>query len=284
MTVWVYLENITKVFDANFFFVNGSSHGNQGIGTSGTFYVFEFPLFLLGIINMFMKKWKSSFFAVWGVIAFLVLALSKEVPHATRGYFLLIPVTIICAAGLVFGLELIKRIDKNIRLVILSGFLLFIVYNVIYYFSSYFIRFPIAYAKDWRQQDSNLVSYIRENEDKYDRIIFDSKTDFIYTSYLFYAKYPPIDFYSTVKRAADDSEGFSKVQSFGKFEFRDIDWTKDPKQSRTLIVTTPSNKPNEMPPLKTFYFPTRPVVVSLKEQIFEYPVTDIPYVLVEGKL
>lgn len=284
MTLWVYIENMGRALDLNFYFVKGSEHGNQGIGTVGPFYRFELPLFLFGVASLIQKKFKMSLFVTWGVVSLLVLSLSKEVPHATRGYFLVIPVTVIAAAGVFYILELSKLIPQKIRYIALSIFVIGSLYNFVYYMSSYFVRFPIAYAAAWRQQDQNLVSYIQANQDKYDKIIFDAKTDFIYTSYLFYSKYSAREFYSTVKRLPDDTEGFSKVQSFGKLEFKEVDWSKDYRQSRTLIVTTTDNKPKEVPPLKAFYFPTRPVVVSLKEELFEYPVSDIPYVLVEGRM
>lgn len=284
MMGWVYLENLGRGLNSTFYFVDGSAHGNQGIGTSGAFYLFELPLLFLGALSLIMKKFRAMFFLLWLFVAYLVLGLSKEVPHATRGYFLVIPITVFCACGTLFLIDIIKKIKLRLKWMVVAPLFLIIFYNIFYYFSSYYVRFPISYAKEWRQQDLPLVSYIEKNEYKYDKIIFDTKTDFVYTSYLFYSNFPPQNFYSTVERLPDDTEGFSKVKSFGKFEFKDIDWTSDYKNNRTLIVTTPDNKPKEVPPLKAFYFPTRPVVVSLKEQLFEYPVDDIAYVLVEGHL
>lgn len=284
MMIWVYLENLGSILSGNFFFVNGSPHGNQGIGTIGTFYLFELPFFLFGLLSILKTKAENlKIFIGWGVITFFVLALSKEVPHATRGYFLIIPVTIIAATGIIYGINLLMRIQIKLRYIVFTIIGVIVLYNIAYYFASYYVRFPIFYAKEWRQQDSQLVHYLMENGQKYDKIIIDSKTGFIYTSYLFYSKFNPEQFYTNSKRLPDDTEGFSTVQSFGKIVFKNVDWETDYKRPRTLIVTTPDNKPKETPQLKAFYFPTRPVVVSLKEQNFEFPVTDIPYVLVEGK-
>lgn len=72
------------------------------------------------------------------------------------------------------------------------------------------------------------------------------------------------------------------MEKFDKFEFKDVDWSKDYKKG-TLIITTLENKPLDASLVKIFYYPTRPVVLSVKEQLAMYPVTDPAYVLVEGR-
>ena len=74
------------------------------------------------------------------------------------------------------------------------------------------------------------------------------------------------------------------VKSFGKYEFKQVIWPYDYQNNKnTLIITTAEKKPNDIPLLKTFYYPLRPIVFSLKEQIVEYPIEEISYVLVETK-
>jgi 4-amino-4-deoxy-L-arabinose transferase-like glycosyltransferase len=278
---WVYFENLGSILSGDFFFVKGSAHGNQGIGTAGCFYLFQLPLFLLGLISLLKNGCgKMKLFVWWGIVSLLVLGFSMEVPHATRGYFLVVPVTILSASGFLYGIELLKSVSKNIRVIIFTFFVLFTMLNLFHYFASYYVRFPIYYAKEWRQQDEALVSYLMQNEYKYIKIIFDSKADFIYTSYLFYSKYSPQNFYGSAKRFSD-VEGFSRVQAFGKFEFRDVDWEKDNKKG-TLIITTIDNGFKNASSLNVFYYPKRPVVLSVKNQLAMYPVTDVAYVLIEG--
>ena len=137
------------------------------------------------------------------------------------------------------------------------------------------------YAKQFRSTDNQIMQFISTNEYKYDRIIIDPESDLIYTSYLFYASYPPQDFQNTSIRAIDDSEGFSKVLGFGKVEYRPINWSED-LSVKNLIVTTKDNKPNNIPILKEFSYPLRPAVISANGQILIFPVTDGSYVIVEG--
>jgi hypothetical protein len=160
--------------------------------------------------------------------------------------------------------------------------LVFAIYSLAFYFTSYYKRFPVFYAKAWRAEDKELSLFIKEHGSRYDKIIFDSNSGFVYTSLLFYLPQDPLEFQNTVRREPDDSEGFSRVLSFGKFEFKSIDWNTDYRKKNVLLVTTPDKKPADVPPLKTFYYPVRPVVVSVKQEIVQYPIQEIAYVLVES--
>jgi 4-amino-4-deoxy-L-arabinose transferase-like glycosyltransferase len=284
-TTWQYIENIIGSLSVNFFFISGSPHGSQGIGNMGTFYLLEFPLILLGIIMIFRDKMKKLYyFLFWAAISILVLSLSKEVPHATRGYFLVIPVEVFAAVG---AIALIKNIQKIrvsvIRILVIIGVVGLCFYNVVYYFSSYYFRFPLLYASGWRQQDKALAEYIYEHENQYERIIFDNKAGFMYTSLLFFTTYSPSKFQQTQKRSPDDSEGFSYVTSFDKYEWKDIEWDEDMKRSKTLFVTSPGNLPSNAGILKNFSYPTVPIVLSMKERIAQYPSQETAYILIESQ-
>lgn len=286
--VWTYLSNVVSSLSPAFFFVSGTTQGNQGIGTVGAFYLFEFPLFLTGLFYSIKNKIKNLyFFLIWLVIAFLVLCLSKEVPHATRGYFLMIPMLVLSAYGsLILWKKSTTLLNKKLRNILLAGLLLLAIFNVFYYFSSYYLRFPLFYASNWRQSDEALVNYIqdKDKENEYDKIIIDNSAGFIYTSLLFYSQYDPALFQKNVVRHPDDSEGFSVVKSFGKYEFRSIDWIKDLNtEIKTLLITSEKNKPTDSGILKTFYYPSRPVVVADKETLIGFPFSGVAFVLVESK-
>lgn len=105
-----YIQNIANIISGSFFFTQGTPHPNQGIGNVGTFYLFELPFFVLGIIIFFTKKIHSlRVFFWWLIVTVLTLALSKDVPHATRGYFLVIPIIVFTAQGILFFFEYLKH-------------------------------------------------------------------------------------------------------------------------------------------------------------------------------
>lgn len=283
--VWTYITNLAGIFSFPFFFVSGTLHGNQGIGNVGMFYVFELPLILLGIYTYFKDKLKEyTFFICWGVVVLLILGLSKEVPHATRGYFFVIPGTVFSALGLMLLVKEIGKLKTNIlKYGAFAAGIFLVLYSLVFYFTSYYQRFPTLYAKSFRTADKELSLYLAENQNRYDTVIFDEDAGFMYSSLLFYGKFSPSEFQSSVVREKDDAEGFSKVLSFGKYSFKKIDWPLDSIRPRTLIITTLQNKPVEIPADRMFSYPIRPVALSLKEELKQFAVEEPAYVLVETK-
>lgn len=281
---WTYANNLVGIFSSPFFFISGTMHGNQGIGNFGMFHVFEFPIILLGLYKVLKDKLREYFFFIfWGVAVVLILALSKEVPHATRGFFLVVPGVIFSALGISIVFKYLSGI--KIKIVSYACFaigLAIAFYSLVFYLTSYHQRFPILYAQSWRTADKDLSLYLLENEKNYERIIFDDSSGFMYSSLLFYQGYSPKEFQSTLIRDKDDLEGFSKVLSFGKYVFKKVDWGTD-LSGNVLVITSSENKPNDTAVLKTFTYPLRPVALSIKEEIRQFAVEEPAYVLVEGK-
>lgn len=284
LNAWQYINNVASYFSVSFFFVSGSTHGNHGIGNVGEFYLFELPLFILGLTVLIKaKKQWVYLFIFWAVLTILVASLTRDIPQATRSFFLVIPIEVFSAVGLMeVGKWVLRQKNEFVKYgaMLLIAFLM--LFNIVYYFTSYYVRFPILYASKWRLEDKALSLYLQQHQGEYSKIIFDNNAGFIYTSLLFYTKYPPLEFQKTVKRAPDDNEGFSQVLSFGKYEFKDVDFSKD-YQPGTLIVTTTDRKPADIPPLASFPYPVRPVAFAVKQDIVSYPVQDFAYVVVAKK-
>lgn len=109
LTGWEYIGHIASYGSFDFYFLNGSSHGNHGIGNFGQFYLFESFTILLGLIVAFMKKEQWRMLAVlWGIIVIAVCALTREAPHATRSFFLILPLTIFSAYGMIVSFHYIN--------------------------------------------------------------------------------------------------------------------------------------------------------------------------------
>lgn len=283
LTKWQYVQNVASYFSVPFFFISGSPHGNHGIGNVGQFYLFELPLIILGITLAFRQKLPfRNLLVFWGILAILVASLTREAPHATRSFFLLVPLIIFSSLGFVGVWDWLRKRDAKQKTILTFIFGGFIFYSLLFYLSSYYVRFPILYAKAWRSEDKALSLYVAENKNKYSKVIFDKETGFVYTSFLFYTAYDPFEFQKSVIREQDDLEGFSRVLSFGKYESKDIDWSQDLKEG-TLIITTPDGKPETILASKTFFYPKRPVVIAKGQEILQYPVEDVAYVLVEEK-
>ncbi|HLL60304.1 MAG TPA: hypothetical protein VK338_01175, partial [Candidatus Nitrosocosmicus sp.] len=113
-------------------------------------------------------------------------------------------------------------------------------------------------------------------------IIIEDNSNFIYTSLLFYNKYPPKKFIETAKR--NDKKGLLMAESWGKYEVRNIDWEKDTLMPNVLLITNEQNWPKDMPILKQLYYPTRQIVLSVNDQISQYPKTEFAWIIVDSNV
>jgi 4-amino-4-deoxy-L-arabinose transferase-like glycosyltransferase len=279
--VFQYLENLGTIISGAFFFVTGTTEQNQGIGNVGFFYLYDLPFFIWGLIAYFRYKVTSfKIFYFWLITVVLILALSKQVPQATRGYFLVLPCVCFIALGL-FSFFRFLSTNKN-KLVKYAAFIVFIAiafYNIQYYFLSYYYVFPKESADAWRTEDRALALYLKENEKKYNRIIIDRSADFVYTTYLFYDQYPPQEFLKTAKRFKDGD--LIKANAWGKYQIAQVNWKKDLDMPNTLIIATPADTYKHTIVLKKFYDPTVYTVLSINSTIVDAPQNDVKYVLVE---
>ena len=280
--IYQYIENIALLFSGSFFFVSGSTSMIQGVGNVGTFYLFQLPLFIIGLTLFASKKLHSiGYFFYWFIITCLILALSKEVPHATRGYFLVIPITIFTASGLIYVYKYINNFKSRfVKTLFLITLLCFIFYNVQFYFSSYYYRFPKEHATAWEHDNKKLANYLKSIESKYKKIIIDGKSNFIYTSYLFYTAYSPNDYLKSAEYYKDGL--LDKAKSWGKYEVRDINWQKEVLIPDALYVVNPQNWPANMAVEKYLYYPEREIVFASNEEIIKMPLSDISWLTVNS--
>jgi len=286
LSVIEFVKNVLRHLDFNFFFVSGSSHGNHGIGIVGQFYLFEAITMIMGLIYLAFKRKKWLLFLLsWIGIVIAAASLTREAPHATRSFFLIPSMLILSSTGLIFIRNLLLNLkNKYIKYLLIISGLIFVLYNTVYYFSSYYLYFPAVYAKAWRSTDKDLSLYIKEVEKDYDRIIFDDKAGFIYSSLLFFYPYDPKSFQEESVRLPDDSEGFSRIEKFGKYEFREVDWNEDINLSeRVLIISLPELIPEGVDVKKIFYYPKRHIVSAVGQKIIQYPVEEKSYVVVENQ-
>lgn len=280
LVLWQYMNNLVAFISPSFFFIDGGSNGAVGVGNYGMFHLFQFPLFVLGFYYGLKNRVKFLyFFFIWIGIIFTIVSISYQIPPPTRSFALVIPVTVIASYGLLWLIDILKKMDNRVLQVGIYGAGLFIcIYSLLFYFSSYYFRFPIQYADSWRQQDQPLALYLQNQQNKYDRIIIDKSADFIYTSLLFYQRYDPQQFQAQVLR--EDEKLFRAIKKIGKYEYRKIDWEKDIRAPKTLLVTDKVNY--SYSPVAYFYLPERPVVLYFEKKIAQYPVKDLAYVVYES--
>lgn len=283
LVIWKYLVNLISFFSTNFFFTTGAVKPNQDVGGNlAMFHYFDFPLLILG--SYYALKRRSSYFYpifIWFLVIFFIGSIIISVPNGTRSYPIIIPFIVFSAYGLSCLLKKIFNFKNSlIRIGTLTLLIGMISYSYIFYFFSYFIRFPIEYAKDWRSEDKKTVEYIKNIEHNYEKIIIDDSAEFFYTSLLFYGKYSP----DTYQRNSEyHLKGLvNTLSNTGKYEFRKVDWEKELYLPRTLIITGKDSYPHGRSPIITFSYPTRPVVLYYDRKIAQFPTTDVAYMVFES--
>jgi 4-amino-4-deoxy-L-arabinose transferase-like glycosyltransferase len=286
LVAWKFLGNIVSFFSTGFFFMIGADHPHENIGGFGMFYYFDLPLILFGTYQGLKKKVSYLYpFYLWFLfmlfIGSIIVAIPNNDAFGTRTYAVVIPLIVFSAFGLYSFIEIVMRLkNRLIKTSIAASLIVLIGYSCLFYFTSYFFRFPIEYAKEWGSEDQKTVQYVSSIAKNYKTIVFDDSTGFIYTSLLFYGQYSP---QAHQQQAVYKPSGLViDVSKDGKYEFRKIDWNNELKNKGTLFITGPGNTPANKKPLATFSYPTRPVVIFYDRKIAQYPTTETAYEIFES--
>jgi hypothetical protein len=176
------------------------------------------------------------------LIAPLPASITTGVPHAVRTLNFLPTWQILSAVGLVAAIQLLlnlKHKTYNLKIIYIIGILYFMfsVLNFAYYLNQYFVQQNYYYSQDWQYGYKQAVEEAKLLENKYQKIIVSNRLsmDQSYMFFLFYWKYPP----AVYQNYKVGSSGFDKTHVVGKYEFRAIDWSRDPLNKETLYITSP---------------------------------------------
>lgn len=225
-------------FNFDFLFLTGDPPGRHHAAGMGMLYLWDLPFILIGIYYLLRSRNSSiNFLFWWFLVAPAASALTSGTPHAVRSLMYL-PIYQIFA---VFGL--LKLFKQNIiprRIITGIVFALFLV-NFFYYLHMYYIHTPKEYSQWWQYGYKEAVAEVAKYEKYYDKIIVTYRYDQPYIYFLFYQQIDP----AWYQKNWGDGEIKRAERKFGKYEFRSIDWEKDSKLTRTLLVGTPVEIPQD---------------------------------------
>lgn len=242
-------------FNLNWLFIEGDLARHHAPGM-GLMYIFELPLLLAGIYFLlfgeFDRKTKLLVF-LWILITPIPASITTGVPHSIRTLNFLPTWQILIAVGAIsLFLNLVKH--KLLAKAIIPIFLLFALFNFIYYLNQYFVQLNYFYADQWQYGWEQAASYVKSVEGNYKKIVVTDTQplDRGYMFMAFYLKFDPLEYQ---KYGIKESGGFAENHYFGKYEFRPIDWSTDSKSPNTLLVGTPLEFPSSAAALKTVSYP-----------------------------
>lgn len=233
-------------YDPNFLFVTGDGVPRHHPVDFGMLYLIELPFVLFGIFNLYIKRGSSRFILFWWfLIAPLASSLTTGTPHPVRAIAFLPTFQIFTALGIVWFYSRWKRIKNLTYKYFLVAFILILaVFNFVYYLHQYYVHTPSETSESWQYGSKDLFSYLHSVDKNYDKVVVTYKYDQPYIFYLFYNKIDPSWYQKNWDYNGNGTVDRMK-RIIGKYEFRNIDYSKDKNIKKALIIGTPDEIPKE---------------------------------------
>lgn len=174
-------------FSPEVLFVSGDAMGTYRFGEFGLFYLIDFIFIFLGLINLFKKYPKETYFLLSLVlISPLATALSGVETSIVNRSFLLLPVLVIFVS---FGiLSVYKKIPKKNVKLFFAG-ILFVVYLISFlgFLYFYFCRFPVIGQENYFFSQRIVANYIEKIGNK-KIVVVGKETRELFLETVFYSK------------------------------------------------------------------------------------------------
>lgn len=220
-------------WDLNFLFLRGDAPGRHHAKDIGMLYFWDLPFVLFGIYFLIKNRPQNTFVVFWWFLtAPLASALTTGTPHAVRALLYLPSFQIFAAYGF---WEVVKNRGKIISITLFS--LLIIIF--FYYLHMYYKHTPLEYSQWWQYGYRQVVEEVAKREKDYQKILVTYRYDQPYIYFLFYQKIDPLWY----QKNWGGGEVKRMERSFGKYEFRNLEWSMDQNLKNTLLVGTPDEIP-----------------------------------------
>lgn len=251
-----FIKNYTDHFDPNFLFINGDVVQRNSVPETGQLFWTDVIFLCLGVVFLLRAgPPHSKIIWLWLFIAPIASALTFQTPSALRDQNMVIPLTLITAAGL-FNLFQLVSSRRRVFYLLLTFTVLVYSWQLSRYLHEYYIHYPQTSPAAWEYGFRELVPYVESVKNKYAQIYVTDKYDQPYILFLFYSHYPPQLFQNHHVLTFRDKFNFSTVRAYGSYRFTSTPWDKVRDIHSALIVAAPE----DIPPVgvnivKTIYFP-----------------------------
>lgn len=274
-TVWGIINKYLNHFSPTFLFTQGAvMDPRQLIYGMGLMYLIELPFLLVGLYYLIKNKDRVKILILgWLILAPIPAAITRDLVSARRTLNMPVILLIITSLGFIYVYNIWNKWDRKIlRLIVGASFVLISVYQIFFYLFSYYIfttNRTIKGPAGWQCGYKELVNYIDSVEMNYQRIIVDTAYQGPYIFFLFYEKYPPINYQSQAKLIQSSPDSLGEGQGYDKYEFRPIYWPKDRCLKDVLFAGTFDSLPmkdikeGEAEVVNTIYFQNGDVAFRL---------------------
>ena len=228
-------------FNLDFLFLTGDAPDRHHARDMGVLYAWEAPFVFLGMIYVFKRKGAFLLFW-WFLVAPAASAITTGTPHPVRAYLYLPLYQIFTGVGILQLSKYVRHMSElRFGIIAISSFLVFI--NIFYYFQMYYVHTPIEASNEWQYGYKQAVEIARRYENEVNKIVITYAYDQPHVFVLFYNQVDPT-WYQAQWRGEEIKRD---NRTFGKYEFRKIDWEKDQYLTNTLFIGTPGEIPQGTP-------------------------------------
>lgn len=234
-----FVKNYLSHYSPRFLFITGDEIARSKVPGMGQTYLFLAPFYLIGLLALLKLDSKYKIFIfIWFLVAPLAAALTFQSPHALRAQNMVVPLTIISALGVSVFIDFFKKLKPKVIYVSLITLLTLVsFYSFTRYLHLYYVHYPKELPFAWQYGFDQISDYVKDHYDEYDHIVITDRYDQPYILLAFFLKYPPAQLQKELVFSDRDNFGFSTGRSFGKFEFRKINYDQDKKLPNTLIIS-----------------------------------------------
>ncbi|MFZ3301994.1 MAG: glycosyltransferase family 39 protein [Microgenomates group bacterium] len=217
-----FAQNYIAHFTPDFLFINGAGHRQHHVQGVGELYWIQAPFLLYGLYLLIKRKdWSLKVLLPWLFLSFVPVSMTNDsIPNALRTLIAVPVYQILTAVGLLAIWEMTKSRGQKTSLLIIVVILFLINFGI--YLNNYFIKYPINYSRDWQYGNKQVVEYIKNNQDRYDLIVFTRHYGEPHIFTLFNLKYDPAKYQNSSNLERFETFDWVRVLRFDKYYFPDL--------------------------------------------------------------
>lgn len=214
---------------------------------------YPFFIIILFFISLFLiKQMEAKFLFILILISLLPVVILIFNPHSHRSMSIIPFIEILAAFG---GWQILNRL-KELRVSPKIGYFSFVlIFLFLSFFNLNFLiknKYPYNFLNGFYQYvPKEVIDYLKENQDKYEKIVFTNKANQPYIFFLFYLNYPPEKFQSLKIKRDYLPDGLQIVNSFDKYRFCDLNECYSPEKNNLYVARI--NEITDLEEKKIFY-------------------------------
>lgn len=253
-----YLANLSP----QYLFFRGGSHYQFSQPNHELLFLVTAPFLLIGLTKVFWKgDIREKIILIWFFLAFIPSAVTRDAPHVLRSILVLPTPMIIPVLGLKWLTNKISKKSFFKGQLIILIFLITVLTSFFKWWNDYQKIYPVAYSWAWQDGYQEMVAYLKENYEQYDKIIITKRYGEPHEFILFWWPWDPQKFRNDpnlVRYFQSDwywVDGFDKFRFINDWEIKNDKWfASGGVNDKWLLVTSPGNYPEGWSKIKTINF------------------------------